>query len=96
VVRGPDVAQGSPLVGQDGGGPARRRLPNKDWAWPTELGDRRALILDVPTTYKGNTQYFDAFRHQLLHGGPEALLAFLQQRQITHELRLVPHTQARS
>lgn len=70
-------------------------LTNKDWAWPTELGDRRALILDVPATYKGKTEYFDAFRHEMSHGGPQALLAFLQQRVITHDLRLVPHTKAR-
>lgn len=71
-------------------------LTNKNWVWPTELGDRRALILDVTDAKKGDTTYFDALHHERLNGGPAALLAFLQQREITHDLRLVPHTTARA
>jgi hypothetical protein len=71
-------------------------LTNGDWAWPTELSDRRALILDVLPTHMGDIAYFKALHYERTNGGAEALLAYLQQRVITHELRLVPHTQARN
>jgi hypothetical protein len=90
------------MVERKGIDPVRERnfvqtfvLTNGTWAWPTELGDRRALIVDVSDAQKGKTPYFDALYRERDHGGLAALLAYLQQRTITHDLRLVPHTKAR-
>ena len=67
---------------------------NNKWAWPFEPGDRRALILDVSPHRKGDTAYFKAIRDEMASGGSAALLAFLQQRTITHDLRKIPRTSA--
>ncbi len=90
------------MVERKGIDPVRERnfvqtfvLTNGVWAWPTELGDRRALIVDVSDAQKGKTPYFDALYHERDRGGLAALLACLQQRTLTHDLRLVPHTKAR-
>jgi hypothetical protein len=70
-------------------------LTNNQWAWPAELKDRRALVLDVSSNRVGQTNYFGAIRDEMNNGGREALLAFLEQREITHNLRRIPHTKAK-
>ena len=67
---------------------------NSDWAWPTELTDRRALILNVSTQRAKDSSYFGAIRAEMQSGGRSAFLSYLQRREITHNLRQVPRTRA--
>ena len=56
---------------------------NERWAIPAEMGDRRFFVLDVSDKKKGDHSYFSRLSQEMNNGGPEALLHFLQQRDIT-------------
>ena len=68
---------------------------NKSWVVPTELEDRRFLIVDVSDKRKNDTQYFKMLRDQMNEGGYEALLWFLMNRKIKTNLRTLPNTEAK-
>ena len=50
---------------------------------PAEIGDRRFFVLEVPDTKKGDSAYFDALGDEMDSGGPEGLLAHLQNIDLT-------------
>lgn len=50
---------------------------NESLVVPAEIGDRRFFVLDVSGTKKGDNAYFNTFKNEMEHGGPEALLAHL-------------------
>jgi hypothetical protein len=56
---------------------------NESWAIPAELGDRRFFVLEVSPARKGDNDYFSALSKEMSAGGPEALLDFLQRRDIS-------------
>lgn len=47
---------------------------NENWAVPLDPDDRRFFVLDISSERKEDVEYFNAFYHQLDHGGCEALL----------------------
>jgi hypothetical protein len=67
---------------------------NEDWAWPAEIDDRRALVMKMSGKHAKDTDYFAAIRNEMEAGGRSALLAFLQGREITSNLRRIPETAA--
>lgn len=67
---------------------------NNKWVIPAGTNSRRWFVLDVPATKANNKAYFDAISDELEHGGREALLHFLMNRQITNNLRLAPETES--
>lgn len=69
---------------------------NARWAVPAELSDRRFFILEVSDCRVKHFDYFDRLVYEMENGGPEALLAFLQARDISaFDPRDFPRTQAR-
>ena len=60
---------------------------NKSWVVPSELHDRRFVILDVNPRRKRDTDYFGKMLKQMESGGYEALLWFLLNLKIDVDLR---------
>ena len=60
---------------------------NKSWVVPSELHDRRFVILDVNPRRKRDTDYFGKMLKQMESGGYEALLWFLLNLKIEVDLR---------
>jgi len=56
---------------------------NDSNAIPAEIGDRRYFVLEVSDRKIGDTQYFSELACEMNSGGPEALLHYLQQRDIS-------------
>jgi hypothetical protein len=56
---------------------------NADWVVPATPDERRFFVLDVSDKYRRNPAYFVPLNHEMDHGGPEALLAFLLARDIS-------------
>jgi hypothetical protein len=68
---------------------------NADWAIPASLRSRRWLVLDVNESRASDHAYFAAIQHELDHGGYEAMLHELLNRDISQvNLRDVPVTAA--
>jgi Family of unknown function (DUF5906) len=68
---------------------------NEDWVVPASLESRRWFVLEVSGDKIGKHDYFAAVQHQLEHGGYEAMLHDLLQRDLTKvNLRSVPTTEA--
>lgn len=68
---------------------------NKSWVVPTELLDRRFVILDVNPRRARDTKYFGAMIKQMESGGYEALLWYLMNLKIDIDLRnCMPETDA--
>jgi phage/plasmid-associated DNA primase len=68
---------------------------NKSWVVPTELLDRRFVILDVNPRRARDTKYFGAMIKQMESGGYEALLWYLMNLKIDIDLRnCMPDTDA--
>jgi len=68
---------------------------NKSWVVPSELHDRRFVILDVNPRRKRDTDYFGKMLKQMESGGYEALLWFLLNVKIDVDLRnSMPETKA--
>ncbi len=68
---------------------------NKSWVVPSELHDRRFVILDVNPQRARNTKYFGKMIKQMESGGYEALLWFLMNLKIEIDLRnCMPETGA--
>jgi hypothetical protein len=68
---------------------------NKSWVVPSELHDRRFVILDVNPQRARDTKYFGAMIKQMESGGYEALLWYLINLKIDIDLRnCMPETDA--
>jgi hypothetical protein len=68
---------------------------NKSWVVPSELHDRRFVILDVNPQRARDTKYFGKMMKQMESGGYEALLWFLLNLKIEIDLRnSMPETNA--
>ena len=68
---------------------------NKSWVVPSELHDRRFVILDVNPQRKRDKDYFGKMIKQMESGGYEALLWFLLNLEIKVDLRnCMPNTSA--
>ena len=68
---------------------------NKSWVVPSELHDRRFVILDVNPQRARDTEYFGKMIKQMESGGYEALLWFLLNLKIEIDLRnSMPETNA--
>ena len=68
---------------------------NKSWVVPSELHDRRFVILDVNQQRARDTEYFGKMMKQMKSGGYEALLWFLMNLKIEIDLRnCMPETDA--
>ena len=68
---------------------------NKSWVVPSELHDRRFVILDVNPQRKRDTDYFGKMIKQMESGGYESLLWFLMNLEINVDLRnCMPETPA--
>ena len=68
---------------------------NKSWVVPSELHDRRFVILDVNPQRARDTEYFGKMMKQMKSGGYEALLWFLLNLKIKIDLRnSMPETDA--
>jgi len=68
---------------------------NKSWVVPSELHDRRFVILDVNQQRARDTEYFGKMMKQMESGGYEALLWFLLNLKIDIDLRNgMPETDA--
>ena len=68
---------------------------NKSWVVPSELHDRRFVILDVNPQKARDTKYFGKMMKQMESGGYEALLWFLLNLKIEIDLRnSMPETNA--
>ena len=68
---------------------------NKSWVVPSELHDRRFVILDVNQQRARDTEYFGKMMKQMKSGGYEALLWFLLNLKIEIDLRNgMPETDA--
>lgn len=69
---------------------------NEEWAVPAEVDDRRFFVLEVSEHRVGDFAYFERLAGERDNGGPEALLAFLETRDIsTFNPRSFPRTRAR-
>lgn len=69
---------------------------NNEYAYRTEIGERRAFMLDVSEVHLQDHEYFEAIRAEMENGGAEALLAYLQARPIDRKLlRKIPDTPAK-
>jgi len=68
---------------------------NEQWVVPASLESRRFVVLDVDASHIGDHNYFAAIQHELEHGGYEALLDELLDRDISNvTLRNIPVTDA--
>ncbi|WP_051230124.1 DUF5906 domain-containing protein [Haliea salexigens] len=69
---------------------------NEEWAIPAEIDDRRFFVLEVSDHRVGDFAYFERLAAERDNGGPEALLAYLQTRDINaFNTRDFPRTRAR-
>jgi hypothetical protein len=66
---------------------------NNDWVVPTGMDGRRWFVLDVANQRKGDTVYFEHIR-KFLKNGYAAILDYYLKRQISHDLRIAPVTNA--
>lgn len=67
---------------------------NEEWVWPTELSDRRLVLFDLRSTYRGNVEYFDALFTEIESGGASAFMHHLLHREIDEGRLRVPPTTA--
>jgi hypothetical protein len=68
---------------------------NSDWVIPAGADARRYFALSVCEAHKQDLVYFRAIAEQLSNGGREALLHFLQNRDLSgFDIRAVPMTEA--
>lgn len=68
---------------------------NHAWMVPADTDDRRFLVLDVSDVHKRDGDYFAAIEREWSSGGREALMEFLQKRDITSfDHRQRPETRA--
>lgn len=68
---------------------------NHDWVVPAGLEERRFCVIDVSADKMQNTEYFEAIKKQMNHGGREAMLDDLLKLDISQEnLRKIPITDA--
>ena len=66
---------------------------NDAWVVPAGLDERRFLVLDVVPNRRRDTEYFGRIENQMLNGGREALLYFLQRHDLTGwDFRQAPDT----
>jgi Family of unknown function (DUF5906) len=70
-------------------------IGNDDWLVPATSDERRYFVRDVSEKYVGKMWYFDALLHEIHHGGIEAFMYFLSQRDISKfDVRKVPYSVA--
>jgi Family of unknown function (DUF5906) len=68
---------------------------NNAWAVPMSADERRFMVLEASNRYRGDAMYFNALNREIDHGGREAFLRFLLDRDIsTFNVRAVPRTDA--
>jgi hypothetical protein len=68
---------------------------NAMWVVPADADDRRYFVLDADDQHAKDTAYFAAIANQMDHGGREALLHLLLNRDLSRfSVRIVPQTAA--
>jgi hypothetical protein len=67
---------------------------NNEWAISSAKESRRWFVVEAKSDRIGDRAYFDAIAAEMEGGGPAALLALLQARRITSDLRRAPVTDA--
>jgi len=68
---------------------------NSDWVVPAGMNERRFFVLDVKPHHMQDTKYFSKITEQLNNGGRQALLHFLQSRDLKgYDHRAIPKTGA--
>lgn len=68
---------------------------NEDWVVPATADEGRYLVLDVSDKRKDDHKYFGAMKREMMNGGLEALLHYLQNYDLSKfEVRKVPDTAA--
>lgn len=68
---------------------------NSNWVIPAGADARRYFMLNVGDARKQDHEYFAAIGRQMDHGGREALLHYLLNRELAgFNVRLAPHTEA--
>lgn len=67
---------------------------NSDWVVPADISSRRWFVLDVPNEKRNDFDYFGAIEDEFDNGGAEAMMHFLQNREIKANLRKAPETEA--
>jgi hypothetical protein len=68
---------------------------NARWVVPADADDRRFYVLDVDDKHAKDTPYFAAIAHEMNHGGREALLHHLLNRDLSRfNVRIIPQTAA--
>ncbi len=68
---------------------------NERWVVPATEEERRYFVLDVGEQHMQDTDYFQAIRKEMLNGGREALLHYLQTYSLENfNVRKVPSTDA--
>ena len=67
---------------------------NSKWVVPAGSDSRRWMVLDVPTTKRGNVAYFNALFAEIKNGGREAFLWEMLHRGLSSNLRQAPETEA--
>ncbi len=68
---------------------------NEDWVVPATADEGRYFVLDVSDKRKDDHKYFGAMKHEMMNGGLEALLHYLQKYDLSKfEVRKVPDTNA--
>ena len=66
---------------------------NNEWAVPSSEDERRFFVLEVGTEKAKDTVYFKTIYDEMEHGGKEALLHFLLNRDLTNiDIRKYPET----
>ena len=70
---------------------------NNDWVVPVGLDDRRFGIFDVNEEVTGNHKYFDTLIHQIDHGGAEAFVYEMLNRDISaFQAKVLPITSSKT
>lgn len=68
---------------------------NEDWVVPATADEGRYFVLDVSDKRKDDHKYFGAMKREMMNGGLEALLHYLQNYDLSKfEVRKVPDTNA--
>jgi hypothetical protein len=68
---------------------------NEEWVVPATADEGRFFVLDVSEERRNDHVYFGALRHEMKNGGREALLAYLQNYDLSDfQVRSVPNTAA--